>query len=57
MSKREKIKELMQKYFGPASANMVDRMEGSDEQILQECKQRVAALLGQDQAKEFDSII
>lgn len=56
MGKKEKIKELMLKYFGPASAKMVDLMEGDDDQILAECRQKALALLGPDKAKEFDNI-
>ena len=56
MGKKEKIKELMLKYFGPASAKMVDMMQGTDDQILQECKQKAMALLGPEKAKEFDNL-
>ncbi|MBN1157090.1 hypothetical protein JXA85_05705 [Candidatus Woesearchaeota archaeon] len=54
MGKKEKCKELMSKFFGPATANLVDSM--TEEEVVQKCKEKVAAFLGEDKAKEFDSI-
>ncbi|MGM5484628.1 MAG: hypothetical protein ACQEP1_02030 [Nanobdellota archaeon] len=54
MSKKEKCKELMTKFFGPASAAQVDSM-GEDE-CVEKCRSKVAGFLGEEKAKEFDSI-
>lgn len=54
MSKKEKCKELMAKFFGPASANMVDMM--SEDEVVQKCREKVKAFLGEEKAVEFDSI-
>ena len=54
MSKKEKCKELMIKFFGPATANLVDGM--SEEEVVQKCREKVASFLGEDKAKEFDNI-
>lgn len=54
MSKKEKCKELMLKFFGPASAKLVDSM--SEEDCVKKCREKVAAMIGEDKAKEFDKI-
>ncbi|MFH0874657.1 MAG: hypothetical protein V1859_01880 [archaeon] len=54
MSKKEKCKELMTKFFGPASAALVDTM--SEEECVAKCKAKVLGFLGAEKAKEFDSI-
>ncbi len=54
MGKKEKCKELMAKFFGPATANIVDSM--SETECVQKCRDKVKAFLGEDKAKEFDSI-
>lgn len=54
MNKKEKCKELMLKFFGPASANLVDYM--TEEGCVAECKKKVEGMLGPDKAKEFDNI-
>jgi monoamine oxidase len=54
MGNKEKCKELMSKFFGPASAGQVDSM-GEDDCIAK-CRAKVAGFLGDDAAKEFDSI-
>jgi hypothetical protein len=54
MTKKESCKELMLKFFGPASASQVDTM--SEEECVQKCRKKVAGLLGEDKAKEFDKI-
>lgn len=52
--KREKCKQLMLQYFGPASAKMVDAMK--DDEYLATCRKKVAALLGEEKAKAFDEL-
>ena len=54
MGKKEKCKDLMLKFFGPATANLVDSM--SEDDCVAKCKQKVLVMLGPDKAKEFDSI-
>ncbi|MCF7860722.1 hypothetical protein K9M79_00630 [Candidatus Woesearchaeota archaeon] len=54
MGRKERCKELMAKYFGPATAQLVDTM--TEEDCVDKCKQRVSAFLGEDAAKEFDEI-
>lgn len=54
MSKKDKCKELMVKYFGPATGALVDEM-GEDE-VVEKCRTKVAAFLGEDAAKAFDSL-
>jgi monoamine oxidase len=54
MTKKEKCGELMSKFFGPATAKMIDSM--SEDEVVEKCKEKVKAFLGEDKAKEFDSI-
>ena len=54
MSKKEKCKELMKKFFGPASATLVDLME--EDECVERCRKKVSGMLGEDVAKEFDNI-
>jgi hypothetical protein len=54
MSKKDQCKAIMLKIFGQASANQVDSM-GEDECVAI-CRAKVAGFLGEDKAKEFDSI-
>ena len=54
MGKKEKCKELMSKFFGPASAGTVDAM--SEEECVGKCRAKVAGFLGEEKAKEFDNI-
>lgn len=54
MGRKEKCKELMAKFFGPASAAIVDSM--SEEECVQKCREKVASFLGEEKAKEFDNI-
>jgi len=54
MSKKEKCKELMLKYFGPALAKSVDDM--SEDECVAKCRAKVAGIMGEDKAKEFDNI-
>lgn len=42
----------MLKFFGPASARTVEAM--SEENCIQICRAKVAALMGEERAKEFD---
>lgn len=54
MNKKEKCRELMLKFFGPASAALVDKM-GEDE-CVDKCRKKVASFIGENMAKQFDSI-
>ena len=54
MSKKEQCKKLMLKFFGQATANLVDSM--SEEDCVAKCKAKVKGLLGDEKSKEFDSI-
>lgn len=54
MGKKEKCKELMSKFFGPASAAQVDAM--SEDECVAKCRAKVKGFLGEEKAKEFDSI-
>lgn len=54
MSKKDKCKELMLKFFGHASATAVDSM--SEEDCVAKCKAKVMGFLGEEKAKEFDNI-
>jgi monoamine oxidase len=54
MSKKEKCKELMKKFFGPSTADLVDAM--SEEEVVEKCRNKVKGFLGEDKAKEFDNI-
>lgn len=54
MGKKEKCKTIMMKYFGPASANQVDAM--SEDDCVAKCRAKVKGFLGEEKAKEFDSI-
>jgi len=54
MSKKEQCKQLMSKFFGPATAGMVDAM--SEDDCVQKCREKTKAFLGEAKAKEFDSI-
>ena len=44
----------MEKFFGPATAALVDNM--SEDEVVEKCKAKVLAMLGPEQAKEFDNI-
>lgn len=44
----------MKKFFGPASAELVDFM--SEEEVVEKCRKKVETLLGEKQAKQFDKI-
>lgn len=54
--RREAVKELMLKYFGPASAQIIDQSKEDDDQIIKKCKEKALAFLGPEKAKEFDNI-
>ncbi len=54
MGRKERCKELMAKFFGPASAALVDTM--SEDECVAKCRAKVAGLLGEEKAKEFDTI-
>ena len=54
MSKKDKCKELMQKFFGAATASLVDNM--AEENCVEQCRAKVKGFLGEEKAKAFDSI-
>lgn len=54
MGKKDKCKELMNQFFGAASAAQVDAM-GEDDCVAK-CRAKVAGFLGEDKAKVFDGI-
>ena len=54
MGKKEQCKELMTKFFGPATAASVDGMSEND--CIEKCKAKVKAFLGDEKAKVFDSV-
>ena len=54
MGKKEQCKDLMLKFFGPASASLVDDM--TEEEVVEKCRKKVNGLLGPEKAKEFDNI-
>jgi hypothetical protein len=54
MSRKDKCKELMAKFFGPATASMVDSM--SEEECVAKCREKVKGFLGEEKAKVFDTI-
>ncbi|MCL7474640.1 MAG: hypothetical protein M8352_01185 [ANME-2 cluster archaeon] len=54
MGKKDKCKGLMAKFFGPASAKIVDNM--SEEECVNICRSKVKGILGEEKAKEFDKI-
>lgn len=54
MSKKDKCKVLMEKFFGPASAKVVDNM--SEEECVNICRSKVKGFLGEEKASEFDKI-
>jgi len=54
MSKKDQCKAIMAKLFGPSSAAIVDSM--TEEDCVEKCKTKVTAMMGETEAKEFDSI-
>lgn len=54
MTKKERCKELMLKFFGPASAAQVDMM--TEDSCVATCRAKVAGFMGEEKAKEFDAI-
>lgn len=55
MSKKEKCKEMMVKFFGPATGALVDSMK--EEECVAKCREKVASFLGEAKTKEFDSYV
>jgi monoamine oxidase len=53
-SKKEQCKAIMLQYFGPATASLVDQM--NEDEVIQKCRQKVVAMLGEEKAKVFDTI-
>ena len=59
MSRVDKCKELVQKFFGPSVVTLIDKMvkEGkSEDDIIADCRKKTAAFLGEEKASEFDNI-
>ncbi|MBR9676034.1 hypothetical protein GOV05_03430 [Candidatus Woesearchaeota archaeon] len=54
MSRKDQCKQLMSKFFGPSTAAMVDKM--SEENCVSECRNKVKSFLGEEKAKEFDTV-
>jgi len=54
MTKKDSCKVLMEKFFGPASARLVENM--TEEECVEKCRAKVSALLGEEKAKEFDDL-
>ncbi len=54
MSKKDQCKELMFKFFGPASATQVEVM--TEDNCIELCRKKVAGFIGEDAAQEFDNI-
>ena len=54
MTKKEQVKDLMLKHFGPASAKMVDSM--TEEEAMTKCRAKIVGFFGDAGAKEFDNI-
>ena len=54
MSKKEQCKAIMLKNFGPNTAAQVDSM--NEDEVLEKCRKKTLAFLGEDKAKEFDNI-
>lgn len=54
MSKKDGCKKLMEQFFGPASAKLVDDM--NEEECVAKCRAKVAAFLGEEKAKMFDAL-
>jgi len=54
MTNKERCKELMENMFGPASVIIVDEMTEDD--CIGRCRAKVKAFLGEDRAKEFDTL-
>ena len=54
MTKVEQCKVLMAKFFGPASARLLDSIP--EDEVVAKCRAKVSGLLGEDKAKEFDAI-
>jgi len=54
LTKKEQCKSLMLQLFGPASAKSVDNM--TEAECVVKCRQKAQAMLGEEKAKNFDSI-
>jgi len=55
MTKKEECKALMAKFFGPATANLVENFM-TENDCVDKCKRKVGALLGPEFASAFDKI-
>jgi len=59
LSRIDKCKELVQKFFGPSVVTLIDKMVSdgkSEDDIIADCRKKTAAFLGEEKAAEFDSI-
>lgn len=54
MTKKEQCKELIIKFFGPATGMKVDGM--NEDEVVGKCKKMVLGFLGPEKAKAFDKI-
>jgi len=55
VSRREKCKEIMGKYFGAANAALIDNM--SDSEVVDKCRAKIKGFLGDTKANDFDEEI
>lgn len=59
MSRLNNCKELVNKFFGPSVLTIIDKMveQGkSEDEIIADCRRKTASFLGEEKAKEFDTI-
>jgi len=59
LSRIDKCKELVEKFFGPSVLTLIDKMvrDGmTEDEIIADCRRKAAAFLGEEKAKEFDEI-
>jgi hypothetical protein len=55
MTKKEQIKEIMLKNFGPASANLIDRM--TEEEAIVKSRTKLMGFFGPEKAKLIDKLM
>ena len=55
MTKKDRCKIAMLKFFGPNTVKMVDLM--TEEECISKCRAKITGFLGEDKAKIFDSIV
>lgn len=54
MTKKDQVKEIMLKRFGPSSAKLVDSM--TEEEAITKCRAKIAGFFGEEAAAEIDKI-